>query len=84
MTYYTVSWDYVGGDCGDLPGRCDTEVDARTVGENWVAEALAGDPDLTEGDEGAPVYWIYRHEAQRDGSTRVYDEDDKFVRMIPA
>lgn len=67
MTYWTVVWDYIGGDCGDLPWRFDNEADAIKCGEDWVAETVAemsmdGD-DTQEGDEGWPVFHVVRHDA---------------------
>jgi ribosomal protein S11 len=89
--YWTIGWNWVGGDCGGLPGEFGTEQAAQSAGEEWVAEAKAqtlesGEMTEQEWDEGAgsydgtASYWLYFHEVAEDGSEKIYGEDGKLVR----
>lgn len=77
-TYWTVVWDYVGGDCGDLPGEFATEAEAKACGEDWVLEARESQ-DLPQEGEESPAFHVVRHEVQLDGGQLVYDEDGKLM-----
>lgn len=88
MTFYTVVWDYVGGDCGDLPGTCATEAEAVSYGEGWVLDTLA-DMSPAERDEavsygeGMPVYHVVKYVDGSDGIRRVYDDEGALIREEP-
>jgi hypothetical protein len=64
--YWTIVWDYIGGDCGDLPWICWTESEANALGEDWVFETvndMKAEPDMPEeGGEGWPIYHVVRHD----------------------